>query len=79
MAKARPSFVIKKDAKGAQQAVNSVHDLLTASDPWKFSKLMAEVFIRVEGQWAGKAAIDIALLDWICQKLNVPSIAISSR
>ncbi len=33
---------------------------------------MAEVFHRVEGQWAGKAAIDIALLDWICQKLNVP-------
>lgn len=67
-----PIVRYKEDAKGAQQAVNSVHDLLVASDPWKFSKLMAEVFHRIDGQWAGKAAIDIALLDWICQKLNVP-------
>jgi L-alanine-DL-glutamate epimerase-like enolase superfamily enzyme len=67
-----PIVRYKEDAKGAQQAVNSVRDLLTSSDPWKFSKLMSEVFSRVDGQWAGKAAIDIALLDWICQKLNVP-------
>jgi L-alanine-DL-glutamate epimerase-like enolase superfamily enzyme len=33
---------------------------------------MAEVFHRVEGQWAGKAAIDIALMDWVGQKLGVP-------
>jgi len=30
------------------------------------------VFHRVEGQWAGKAAIDIALMDWVGQKLGVP-------
>jgi hypothetical protein len=26
----------------------------------------------VEGEWAGKAAIDIALMDWVGQKLGVP-------
>ena len=33
---------------------------------------MAQVFGRVEGEWAGKAAIDIALMDWVGQKLGVP-------
>jgi L-Ala-D/L-Glu epimerase len=33
---------------------------------------MSEVFHRVDGQWAGKAALDIALMDWIGQKLGVP-------
>jgi len=67
-----PIVRYKEDAKGAQTAVNSVRDLITSADPWQFSKLMAEVFHRVDGQWAGKAALDIALMDWIGQKLGVP-------
>jgi L-Ala-D/L-Glu epimerase / N-acetyl-D-glutamate racemase len=61
-----------ENAEGARQAVESVRGLLTTADPWQFEKLMAEVFHRVEGQWAGKAAIDIALMDWVGQKLGVP-------
>ena len=38
----------------------------------QFSKLMAEVFHRVPGEWAAKAAIDIALMDWVGQKLGIP-------
>ena len=38
----------------------------------QFTKLMAEVFQRVPGEWAGKAAIDIALMDWVGQKLGIP-------
>jgi L-alanine-DL-glutamate epimerase-like enolase superfamily enzyme len=38
----------------------------------QFAKIMAEVFRRVPGEWAGKAAIDIALMDWVGQKLNIP-------
>ncbi len=33
---------------------------------------MAEVSRRVQGQYAAKAAIDIALTDWVTQKLGVP-------
>src|SRR6266853_4404307 len=64
-----PIVRYKEDAQGAQAAVLSVRDLIASGDPWQFSKLMSEVFRRVDGQWAGKAAIDIALLDWIGQKL----------
>ena len=61
-----------EDAAGAQKAAESVRDLLLASDPMQFGKIMAEIFQRVPGEWAGKAAIDIALMDWVGQKLKIP-------
>jgi L-alanine-DL-glutamate epimerase-like enolase superfamily enzyme len=61
-----------EDAKSAQKAVESIRPLLLSADPMQFSKLMAEVFQRVKGEWAGKAAIDIALMDWVGQKLGIP-------
>ena len=61
-----------EDAAGAQKAVESVRDLLLSANPMQFAKLMAEVFQRVPGEWAGKAAIDIAVMDWVGQKLAVP-------
>jgi len=36
---------------------------------------MARVFKLVPGEWAGKAAIDIAVMDWVGQKLGVPLYA----
>ena len=61
-----------EDAEGARKAVESVRDLLLGADPMQFTKIMAEVFTRVPGEWAGKAAIDIALMDWVGQKLGIP-------
>src|SRR5215472_5605995 len=48
-----------ENAEGARKAVESVRGLLLAADPMQFTKVMAEVFGKVQGQWAGKAAIDI--------------------
>jgi L-alanine-DL-glutamate epimerase-like enolase superfamily enzyme len=61
-----------EDAQGAQAAVESVRGLLLTADPMQFAKTMASVFDRVQGQWAAKAAIDIALMDWVGQKLGIP-------
>jgi len=61
-----------EDAQGAQKAADSVRDLLLSANPMQFSKVMAEVFQRVKGEWAGKAAVDIALMDWVGQKLGIP-------
>ena len=61
-----------EDAEGARQAVESVRGLLLAADPMQFAKVMSAVFGRVEGAWAGKAAIDIALMDWVGQRLGIP-------
>jgi L-Ala-D/L-Glu epimerase len=67
-----PIIRYHENAKSAQQAVQSVGRLLETSDPMHFAKTMAEVFRRVPGEWAAKAAIDIALMDWVGQKLGVP-------
>jgi L-alanine-DL-glutamate epimerase-like enolase superfamily enzyme len=61
-----------EDAATARKAVESVRALLVSANPMQFAKVMAEVFRRVPGEWAGKAAIDIALMDWVGQKLGIP-------
>jgi L-alanine-DL-glutamate epimerase-like enolase superfamily enzyme len=61
-----------EDAEGARKAVESVRDYLLSADPLQFSKIMAQVFRRIDGNWAAKSAIDIALMDWVGQKLGVP-------
>ena len=61
-----------EDAEGAKKAADSVRDFLLSSDPMQFGKIMAGVFQRVPGEWAGKAAVDIALMDWVGQKLGIP-------
>src|SRR5579884_1652388 len=67
-----PIVRYNESAQSALKAADSVRGLITAADPWQFSKLMAEVFERVHGEYAGKAAVDIALMDWMGQKLGVP-------
>jgi len=67
-----PIVRYKEDAAGARAAVESVRDLATAADPWEFEKLSTEISRRLAGQYAAKAAINIALMDWIGQKLGVP-------
>jgi L-alanine-DL-glutamate epimerase-like enolase superfamily enzyme len=61
-----------EDAQSARKAVESVRDLLLAADPMQFSKVARQIFERVPGEWAGKAAVDIALMDWVGQKLGIP-------
>ena len=64
-----------EDAEGEQKAIEAVRDLMLTSDPMHFSKTMAAVFQRIPGHWAGKASLDIALMDWVGQKLGVPLYA----
>ncbi len=67
-----PIVRYNEDAKSARAAVEGVRGLLLSSNPWFFEKTVAEIFRRIEGQYAAKAAIDIALMDWVGQKLGVP-------
>jgi len=56
----------------AREAVESVRDLLTSSDPWMFEKIVGELHGRIEGEYAAKAAVEIALMDWVTKRLGVP-------
>ncbi len=67
-----PIVRYKEDAASAQRTVQSLRPALSAADPWRFHALMEEISRKVQGQYAAKAAIDIALMDWVTQSLGVP-------
>jgi L-alanine-DL-glutamate epimerase-like enolase superfamily enzyme len=59
-------------AETGKQAVEKVRSILETGDPAAFTKLNAEAFRHIEGEWAAKAAINLALMDWTGQKLGIP-------
>ncbi|HXY40696.1 MAG TPA: dipeptide epimerase [Vicinamibacteria bacterium] len=61
-----------EDALGAQKALEAARPRVVAGDPWRLERLEAEVFPRLENQYAARAALDIALHDWTGQRLAVP-------
>ncbi|HEX7422679.1 MAG TPA: dipeptide epimerase [Terriglobales bacterium] len=67
-----PIVRYKEDAKSAQAMLQSIHGLVESADPWAFDKLMRNIFEMVQGEHAGKAALDIAIMDWVGKKMNVP-------
>jgi L-alanine-DL-glutamate epimerase-like enolase superfamily enzyme len=67
-----PIVRYEETPQSAKYAVETVRGLLEQADPAQFAKIMAEVFRRIERQYAAKSAIDIALMDWNGQKLGVP-------
>jgi L-alanine-DL-glutamate epimerase-like enolase superfamily enzyme len=55
------------------QAVNEIRESIESANPWHFDKALTDTRRRLgEHQHAALAAIDIALLDWVGKKLNVP-------
>ena len=71
-AKARPSSAIRNPPQQPRKPSDSITKMLLASDPWKYRKILQEVFAKMPGEWAAKSAIDIALHDWVGQKLGMP-------
>lgn len=67
-----PIIRYHEDAKSAQAAVERAADYLATVDPTAFTKAIDGLLARVEGEWAAKAAMDIALFDWLGQKRGLP-------
>ncbi len=61
-----------ESAEDGKKAIESISPFLQGVNPWQFEKVMAEVSQKVQGQFAAKAALDVALMDWVGKKLNVP-------
>lgn len=61
-----------EDAAGAQKALESARAVVLAGIPWRLDTLLGEAFRHLEGQYAARAALDIALHDWIGKKLGIP-------
>lgn len=61
-----------EDAASGQKALEPNVAFLNGANPFEFEKVMSELSRKIEGNFAAKAAVDIALLDWVGKKLNVP-------
>jgi L-alanine-DL-glutamate epimerase-like enolase superfamily enzyme len=61
-----------ESAQSAQTAIEGVKQYLAESNLRHYDKVLAEVFRRIPGEWAAKSAIDIAVMDWVAQRLGVP-------
>lgn len=67
-----PIVRYNESAETALKAVESVRALLASADPMQFTKIAGQVFNRIPGEHAAKSAIDIAIMDWVGQRLGVP-------
>lgn len=61
-----------ENAEEGAKAIAGILPSLKSADPRHFEKLMARVVSQMPGQFAAKAALDIALMDWVGKKMNVP-------
>jgi L-alanine-DL-glutamate epimerase-like enolase superfamily enzyme len=67
-----PIVRYKETAVTAQQAIAGLQPWLESTNPAHFRATLNEVSRRIRGEYAAKAALDIALLDWNAQRLGVP-------
>jgi len=61
-----------ESAEEARRAVEAARTVILAGDPWLLETFLAETFRLLEGQYAARAALDIAVHDWIGKKLGIP-------
>lgn len=61
-----------ENAEDGAKALAGIIPTLQGSNLWQYEKLMEKISDEMQGQFAAKAALDIALMDWIGQKMNVP-------
>jgi L-alanine-DL-glutamate epimerase-like enolase superfamily enzyme len=67
-----PIVRYNESAAAGVKIVEGLRPLFAGADPSQYVKLLDQVFAKVEGGWATKAAIDIALHDWASKRLGVP-------
>jgi L-alanine-DL-glutamate epimerase-like enolase superfamily enzyme len=66
--------IVRYNESAAQgiEIVNGLREVFVGADPSQYVKLLDRVFAKVDGGWATKAAIDIALHDWAAKRMGVP-------
>ena len=61
-----------EDAASGAKALSPYLSFLDSANLLEFEKVMAVLSKKFEGNFAAKAAVDIALLDWVGKRMNVP-------
>ncbi len=68
-----PIVRYKEYPEEAKKAIDSIVEKIAAGDPWQFDPFLAEIRkLLGDHQRAAMATVDIAVMDWVGKKLNVP-------
>jgi L-Ala-D/L-Glu epimerase / N-acetyl-D-glutamate racemase len=67
-----PIVRYQESAAEGEKALLGLRSWLESADPWARMRVLDELGRRMPGQYAARAAVDIALHDWVGQKLGVP-------
>lgn len=68
-----PIIRYKEFPDQARQAIEAIRDVILAGDPCQFEKMLSSVRRAWGGsQHAAMSAIELAVVDWVGKKLNVP-------
>jgi L-alanine-DL-glutamate epimerase-like enolase superfamily enzyme len=67
-----PIIRYQESAAQAKELIDGMKGWLETVDPWQYTKVLGQLFAKVPGNYAAKAAVDIALLDWVSQSAGVP-------
>jgi L-alanine-DL-glutamate epimerase-like enolase superfamily enzyme len=61
-----------ENAEDGKKVIEGIGSFLQGADPWRYEKMMTEISRRMPNQFAAKAALDIAVMDWVGKKSNLP-------
>ena len=67
-----PIVRYQENAADGKRALEAVAPLARAADPWRLEGFLGDAFQKLEGQYAARAALDIALHDWTGKRLGIP-------
>ncbi len=69
---AAPNIRYRETTESTVAFLEKARPVIEAADPWRFQDFIRRIHELDKGQNAAKAAVDIAVLDWIGKKLDIP-------
>jgi L-alanine-DL-glutamate epimerase-like enolase superfamily enzyme len=69
---AAPNVRYGENSEKTTKRINGVKELIADYDLWQFAELKERIFASITDQNCARCALDIALMDWVGKKLNVP-------
>ena len=69
---AAPNVRYGEDHEKTTDRIMGVKEMIEQFDLWQFAELKEEIFKAITDQNCARCALDIAIMDWVGKKLNVP-------
>jgi L-alanine-DL-glutamate epimerase-like enolase superfamily enzyme len=69
---AAPNVRYGENHEKTTDRIIGIKDLIEDYDLWQFAELKEEIFEAITDQNCARCALDIAIMDWVGKKLNVP-------